>query len=88
MNWREDKTLILLSFFTVFFAGITLYCAIKLPDDGQTFTLFSAATMAMVGCLQGWVKPPEKTPPPGSTTTVTTQQEQVTNTPPQKPEGL
>jgi hypothetical protein len=85
MNWHDDKILIVLSVFLVFFSLVTLFIIFMRPDDGQSFTLFGGATSALIGALLGWVRPPEKLPPPGSTTTTSVSQQQTTETPKETP---
>ena len=64
MLWREDKILLMLGFFTVFFTAVTLVVVWARPDDGQTFTLFASTTTGFVGALLGWMRPPKKKVPP------------------------
>lgn len=71
MNWREDKTLIILSGFTVFFALVTLLVVWFRPSDGQTYQTFVTQLAGFSGALIMHLRG-EKVPPPGSTTATTT----------------
>lgn len=67
MNWREDKTMLTLSFFTVFFTSITLLIVWLRNNDGQSFTLFSTLAAGAWGAL-GKHLTEDTVAPPGSTT--------------------
>jgi hypothetical protein len=79
MTWREDKTLLTLAFFTVFFTVVVLAVVWLRPNDGQTFQTFVTMMAGFAGGLTLHLKG-EKAPPPGSTTATTTTQ--VTEIPP------
>jgi hypothetical protein len=72
-NWREDKAILTLGFFTVFFACITLGVVWLRPDDGQTYQTFVSLLSGFVGAILLHLNP-QKVPPQGSTTTTTTEQ--------------
>lgn len=78
MNWREDKAIITLGFFTVFFAFITLGVVLLRPNDGQTYQTFVSLLSGFAGAILLHLNP-QKVAPPGSTTVTST--EQVTETP-------
>ena len=40
MNWREDKAVFVLGFFTLFFSLIALLIVWLRPNDGQTYQTF------------------------------------------------
>jgi len=90
VTWRDDKTLIVLSFFTIFFSVVTLVIVFTRPNDGQTFTAFLGLTTGFAGSilkdLPGGKQPPPL-PPAGSTTAIVTQTEQVVKVPPEKGQG-
>lgn len=67
MNWREDKAILVLGFFTVFFAGITLLIVWLRPNDGQTYQTFVSLLSGFVGALLLHLNP-QKVAPPGTTT--------------------
>ncbi len=78
MNWREDKTLIVLSAFTVLFALMTLLVAWFRPNDGQTYQTVATQLAGFSGALVMHLRG-EKATPPGTTTATTTAT--VTETP-------
>jgi hypothetical protein len=80
MNWREDKAIIVLGFFTVFFAAITLGIVWLRPNDGQTYQTFVATMSGFTGALLLHLNP-QKVPPAGSLTD--TQTHQITKIPPE-----
>ena len=82
MNWREDKAILVLGFFTVFFTGVTLMVVWLRPNDGQTYQTFVATMSGFTGALLLHLNP-RKAPPAGSTTRTIT--EQSTQTPPTSP---
>ena len=67
-NWREDKAILTLAFFTVFFALITLTIVWFRPSDGQTYQTFVSLLSGFVGAILLHLSP-QKVPPAGSTTT-------------------
>jgi hypothetical protein len=71
MNWREDKAILVLGFFTVFFAGITLLVVWLRPSDGQTYQTFVSLLSGFVGALLLHLNP-QKVAPPGTTTVTDT----------------
>ena len=79
MNWREDKTLATLSFFTIFFTTITLLIVWLRNNDGQSFTLFSTLAAGAWGALSKHLTE-DKVAPEGSTTE--TSSHRVTQVPP------
>jgi len=80
IDWPNDKAIIVLSFFTLVFAGITLFIALYRPNDGTTFTAFMGLLTGFAGAILKDLPGGKQAPPPGSTTV--TQVEQVTKTPP------
>ena len=83
-NWREDKAILTLAFFTVFFACITLGVVWLRPNDGQTYQTFVSLLSGFVGAILLHLNP-QKVPPAGSTTVTTT--EQTVNVPVEKKDG-
>ena len=51
MNWHEDKTLLTLAGFTVFFTVITLGIVWLRPTDGQTYSVFTTLLTGFAGAL-------------------------------------
>lgn len=80
MNWRDDKVILVLCFFTMMFSGITLTVVWLRPSDGQTFQTFTGLLSGFTGALLMHLRG-EKGPPPGST--ILTQSVQQTKTPPE-----
>ncbi len=78
MNWREDRTLLTLSFFTIFFTAVVLVCVFIRPNDGQLYQTFATLMAGFAGALSLHMTG-AKAPPAGSTTIVST--EQVTKIP-------
>ena len=72
-NWREDKSVIVLSFFILVFAGMTLGIVWLRPTDGQTYQTFVSLLSGFVGAILLHLNP-QKVPPQGSTTTTKTEQ--------------
>jgi hypothetical protein len=72
MNWREDKAILTLAFFTVFFAGITLLVVWARPNDGQTYQTFVSLLSGFVGALLLRLNPTQTVAPAGSTTVTDT----------------
>lgn len=77
-RWRDDRTLVVLCFFIIFYTGILLIVLAWKPNDGTVWTLFSTILTGFVGALGLHLKG-DKTPPAGSTTV--TSVEQVTKIP-------
>lgn len=77
-NWREDKTLIVLSGSMFVFAIIVLIVVYIRPEDTQLYTLFATVFSNFSGALMLHLTR-EKVPPAGSTTD--TQVHQVTQIP-------
>lgn len=50
-NWKDDKAIIVLGFFTVFFAGITLGIVWLRPTDGQTYQTFVSLLSGFAGAV-------------------------------------
>jgi hypothetical protein len=71
MNWREDKAILTLGFFTVFFAVIALLIVWFRPTDGQTYQTFVSLLSGFVGALLLHLNP-QKVAPAGSTTVTDT----------------
>ena len=67
-NWREDKAILVLGFFTVFFAGITLVIVWLRPNDGQTYQTYVSLLSGFAGAMLLHLNP-QKAPPAGSITT-------------------
>ncbi len=82
MTWREDKTLMVLGFFAVFYTAVLLLVLWWKPNDGTVWTFFSALPNGFIGALMMHLKG-DKVPPAGSTTVTTV--DQVTKIPPQEP---
>ena len=81
-NWKEDKVMLVLAFFTVFFTAVVLTVDFTRPSDGQVYQTFVSLLAGFAGALtihlkSGTEKP---APPPGSTTVADVHQ--VTQTPP------
>lgn len=70
MSWRENSTLIVLCFFTLFFTIMVCMVDWFRPDDGQVYSVFTGLLTGFAGALMMHLKG-EKVPGPG-TTTVTT----------------
>lgn len=83
MDWKNDKALVVLSFFTIFFAGVTLGVAFLRPNDGQLYQTFVSLLSGFGGAILLHLKPADKPIPPGTATDTTTHQ--VTVTPPPLP---
>lgn len=81
MNWREDKAILTLGFFTFFFSLVTLLIVWLRPNDGQTYQTFVSLLSGFVGALLLHLNP-QKVPPAGSTTV--TETKQTTAIPPAK----
>ena len=79
MNWREDKAVLVLGFFTIFFSGIALLIVWLRPNDGQTYQTFVSLLSGFVGALLLHLNP-QKVSPAGSTTD--TQTHRVETVPP------
>jgi flagellar biosynthesis/type III secretory pathway M-ring protein FliF/YscJ len=71
VNWREDKTLIILGSAMVFFAVIVLIVVYLRPEDTQLYTLFATVFSNFSGALMLHLTR-EKVPPAGSTTVTDT----------------
>lgn len=71
MNWREDKELFVLAFFTVFFSVISLLVVWLRPNDGQTYQTFVSLLSGCAGALLLRLNP-SKVAPQGSTTVMDT----------------
>ncbi len=84
MTWREDKTLIILSAFTLFFAGITLLIVWFRPADGVTYQTFVTQLAGFSGALMMHLRG-DKAPPAGSTIVTTTATSTATEIPPDNP---
>jgi drug/metabolite transporter superfamily protein YnfA len=67
MNWREDKTLVVLGIGTIFFSIIVLVLTWLKPNDGQTYQMFGGLLTGFAGALLLMLKG-DKVPPAGSTT--------------------
>jgi hypothetical protein len=79
MNWREDKTLIILFCSMLIFLGVTVGVVIARPSDTVIYTLFSGSFSQFSGALLLHLTR-EKVAPPGSTTDTATHQ--VSSVPP------
>ena len=77
MNWREDKTLITLSIFTIFFTAILLVIIFLRNDDGQSFSLFSTLAAGAWGALGRHLTGDTAAPAGSKTTTDVHQQSNV-----------
>lgn len=73
MTWREDKALVVLCFFTVFFTAVTITVSNMWPNDAQVYTVFSGLLTGFAGALMMHLKD-KPVPPPGSTITTTVEQ--------------
>ncbi len=82
MNWRDDKTLIVLCGGIMLFTVVTIAVVAMWQTDGQIYTLFAAAFGQFTGALMMHLKT-DKAPPPGTTTVTNTAQ--VTSVPPEEP---
>lgn len=82
MNWREDKTLIVLANGVTFFTIVTILVVVFWPNDGQLYTLFGSVFSQFAGALILHLKT-DRVAPAGSTTVTNTAQ--VTTTPEEKP---
>lgn len=82
MNWREDKTLIVLCG-GLFFFTLMVMIVVYTKDDVELYALFAGVFGQFSGALFMYLKG-EKVPPAGSTTVVNT--EQITKVPPDPPE--
>jgi hypothetical protein len=71
MNWREDKAILVLGFFTVVFSAITLLIVWLRPNDGQTYQTFVSLLSGFVGALLLRLNP-QNVAPQGSTTVTDT----------------
>ncbi len=71
MNWREDKTLIVLASGSLFYTLILLLVIWWKPEDGTVWQLFSGILTGFIGALGLHLKG-EKATPPGTTTATTT----------------
>jgi hypothetical protein len=69
MNWREDKTLIVLCAGLLFFSVMVLMVVLWKPSDGQLYTLFAGVFGQFSGALMMHLKPSEKIQQPGTTVT-------------------
>ncbi len=78
MNWREDKTLLVLCSGLVFFAFLTITVVVIWPQDAQVYTLFGGVFSQFSGALMMHLTG-GKAAPAGSTTITST--EQVTRIP-------
>ena len=78
MNWRDDKTVIVLCFFTIFFAVVTIGIVCFRPQDGEIRAVFTGLLGSFAGALIMYLKV-DKSIPPGST--VISKVEQTTKTP-------
>jgi hypothetical protein len=67
MNWREDKAVFVLGFFTFFFSLITLLVVWLRPTDGQTYQTFVSLLSGFVGALLLHLNP-QKVAAAGTTT--------------------
>ncbi len=82
MNWREDKTMIVLSAGLMFFTAVTLGVVWLRSEDIEIYSLFAQAFSAFLGALMMHLKG-DKVPPAGSTTVVDSKQ--ITQVPPDPP---
>ena len=67
LNWREDKAILVLSFFAIFFSAITLLVVWLRPSDGQTYQTFVGLLSGFAGAILLHLNP-QKVAPSGSTT--------------------
>ena len=79
VNWREDKTLIVLWSTAVFLGCLVVLVVCLRPQDEMLYTLFSTQFSGFAGALVLHLTR-DKVPPDGSTTT--TKIDQTTVTPP------
>lgn len=70
ISWKEDKNVIVNSFFIIFFTFVILVVVWLRPSDGQTYQTFVAMLSGFGGALLMDMKT-VKTPPTGSSTIVT-----------------
>ena len=82
MNWREDKTLIILFCSMLIFLVVTVAVVILRPSDTVIYTLFSGSFSNFSGALLLHLTR-EKAAPAGSTTDTATHQ--VSSVPPVVP---
>ena len=73
MNWREDKTLVTLSFFTILFACTALVVTFWRPEDGALYQTFSGLLTGFAGALMMHLKGDKASPSGSVTETQTTQ---------------
>jgi hypothetical protein len=73
MNWREDKTLIILFGSMLIFIGVVLVVVLVRPSDPVLYTLFSTSFSNFSGALLLHLTR-EKVAPAGSTTEIDTRQ--------------
>jgi hypothetical protein len=71
INWREDKAVLVLGFFTLFFSVTALLIVWLRPNDGQTYQTFVSLLSGFVGALLLHLNP-QKAAPAGSTTVTDT----------------
>ena len=71
MNWREDKSVLVLGFFTLFFSVVSLLIVWLRPSDGQTYQTFVSLLSGFVGAFLLHLNP-QKVAPPGTTTVTDT----------------
>lgn len=64
MGLPEDRVIRILAFFVVFFACIVLGLAWLRPDDGQTFSVFTAQLAGFAGALLLRFSPDKTFAPP------------------------
>ncbi len=76
MTWREDKTLIVLGFFAIFYTAVLLLVLWWKPNDGTVWTFFSALPNGFIGALMMHLKG-DKAAPAGSVTDIDTRQRVV-----------
>lgn len=80
MNWREDKTLVVLCCAVVAFTGVFLVIVYFPPRGDVALTTSAALLSGSFTALMKHLPGGEKATPPGSTTVTNTAQ--VTETPP------
>lgn len=82
MNWKDDKTLLVLCGGLLFETAMVLVVVYSKGNDSELYGLFAGILNQFAGALfmflQGKKAPVPEPPPPGSTTRV----EQVIQTPP------
>jgi len=71
MSWREDKTLIVLCGFSIFYTLVLLLIIWWKPNDASIWQLFSGILTGFIGALGLHLKG-ERVSPPGTTTATTT----------------